>query len=505
MSNLRDRIIKFTKSENDTPVITAIAAGLYPLLFYYYSNFTLLNSWKQFAFFIIYFLVIPIVVFKIAHVAANRMAFFKPIQAYVLPILNFGWSAYLMVVITKGFSNKYIAVAVFLAVILAVLLRNHFKKIVVFQFLLAVMVAFPLCKYVFFDVENPSNWTTQPDDIENVKFKTTPNIYFIQPDGYANFSEINKGYYDYDNSGFKNFLLDHEFKLYDDYRSNYYSTLSSNSSMFAMKHHYHNYPSSKIREVYNARNVIVGDNAVLNILKNNNYKTHLLLDRSYMLINRPELAYDFCNMSADDLSYFSRGFQMSRDIFSDLKLIHENKNQEPNFYFLEELSPSHVTNKKSPGEIADIERDNYLNRVEETNVWLKNVINYIEQNDPNSLIVIAADHGGFVGMNTTLEAREKSTDRDLIYSIFTAQLAVKWPSGQAPNYDNQIKTPVNLFRVLFSYLSENETYLKHLQDDKSFIQIESGASFGVYEYINDKGEITFNRVSKKQANRVNYN
>lgn len=499
MSNLRDRIIAFTKSEKDTPVIAAIAAGLYPLLFYYYSNFTLLNSWEQFTFFVIYFLIIPIVIFKIAHVVVNRITFFKAIKVYVLPILNFGWSAYLMVIITKGFNYKYIAIAVFLAIVLAVLLRNHFKKLVVFQFLLAVMVAIPLFKYVFFDVENPSNWTTQPDDIENVKFTNTPNIYFIQPDGYANFSEINKGYYNYDNSNFKNFLLDHEFKLYDDYRSNYYSTLSSNSSMFAMKHHYHNYPNSKIREVYNARNVIVGDNAVLNILKNNNYKTHLLLDRSYMLINRPELAYDFCNMNADDLSFFSRGFQISRDIFSDLKLIHENNNKGPNFYFLEELSPGHVTNKKSPGEIADIERDKYINRLVETNEWLKNVVNFIEQKDPNCIMIIAADHGGFAGMNTTLEARTKLTNRDLIYSIFTAQLAIKWPNKQVPKYYDKIKTPVNLFRVLFSYLGENETYLKNMQDDKSFIQIESGAPFGVYECINEKGEVTFNRVSKNSA------
>ena len=41
--------------------------------------------------------------------------------------------------------------------------------------------------------------------------------------------------------------------------------------MFAMKHHYHNYPTYKIREVYNARDIIVGDNPVINILKNNNY------------------------------------------------------------------------------------------------------------------------------------------------------------------------------------------------------------------------------------------
>jgi hypothetical protein len=496
MRNLRDRIIAFAKSDKETPIISAIAAGLYPLLFYYYSNFSLLNSWEQFIFFVVYFLGVPILVFRLSAVLVKHISFLKRVQKFVLPILNLCWSAYLLVIITKGFDIKYIGVAVLLALVFAIVLLKYFKKIIVFQFLLAIMVAVPLFKYVFFEIESPDNWTKQPDNIKKVILKDKPNIYFIQPDGYANFSQIGKGYYNYDNSAFKNFLLEHDFKLYDDYRSNYYSTLSSNSSMFSMKHHYHNYPKTKIREVFNARNVIVGDNAVITILNNNNYKTHLLLDKSYMLINRAKLGFDYCNMNADSLSYFSRGFQMSGDIFSDLKALHKNAINEPSFYFLEELSPSHVTNKKSPGDIADIEREKYITRLEATNNWLIQVVSYLEEKDPNSLIIIAADHGGFVGMNTTLEARSKLSDRDLIYSIFTAQLAIKWPYGQAPTYDDKLKTPINLFRILFSYLSNNEIYLENLQDDKSYLQIESGAPFGVYEYINEEGEVVFNKVSK---------
>ena len=48
-----------------------------------------------------------------------------------------------------------------------------------------------------------------------------------------------------------------------------------------MKHHCYNYPINRVSELYNARNVIVGENPVLKVLKNNNYKTHLLLYKSY--------------------------------------------------------------------------------------------------------------------------------------------------------------------------------------------------------------------------------
>src|SRR5690606_22111929 len=121
-----------------------------------------------------------------------------------------------------------------------------------------------------------------------------------------------------------------------------------NSSMFGMKHHYHNFPKNKIRELYNARNVILGSNPVIDILKHNDYKTHILLGKSYLLMNRPSIQYDYCNIKLDELPYFSREFQISKDIKTDLKSLQISTSKSPSFYFLEQLSPSHVTNKKYP-------------------------------------------------------------------------------------------------------------------------------------------------------------
>lgn len=492
----RKKIYQFLESSKEYPVLAAVAAGLYPLLYYYYSNYTLLNSSEQVIFFISYFLIIPILCFVVVWYIVNKITYFKPVKKWALPICNFAWMSYLIVLIIKGFHTKYILLVVVIAIGLAIIMRKHFKKIIILQLLLSALVLFPLVNYMVFGIEKPDTWLTQPDAIEDVVFKIKPNIYFIQPDGYANTRELKQGYYKFDNSHFEDYLTANNFKIYQDYRSNYYSTLSSNSSAFGMKHHYHNFPKNKIREVYNARNVIVGNNPVINILKRNNYKTHLLLDNSYLLTNRPIIEYDYCNINLNELSYFSKGFQVSKEIKTDLESLQIDANTSSNFYFLEELSPGHVPNRKSPGDIANIEREKYLSRLQETNDWLKDLLDYINENDPNSLVIIAADHGGFVGMHSTLEARERLDDRNLIYSIFTAQLAIKWPNNLVPEYDDKLKTPVNLFRILFSYLSDNETYLKNLQDDSSYIQIEKGAPFGVYEYIDENGELVFNRVFK---------
>ncbi len=496
LKDTQNKIIAFIDSNKDYPLIAAIASGLFPILYYYNSNLTLINSWDQFLFFILFFLVFPIIGFRIAYFTFSKIGILKAYKKYCLPVLNFTYSAFLIVIITFGFQEKIILfTAVFIAIILALVLYKHLNKIIVFQFLMAILTLVLLIIYMS-SLTNPSDWMVHSDNIEQVVMKKKPNIYLIQPDGYANSSEIGKGYYQFDNSKFDNYLIQNNFKIYSDYRSNYYSTLSSNSSMFAMKHHYYNYPTGKIREVYNTRDVIAGDNSVIRILKNNSYKTFSILEKSYLLINRPKIFYDYCNIDFSEITYFSRGFQVSKNTKEDFKQAFSENKETHNFFFIEKIKPGHITNRKFPGKIASNEREKYLGKIKEANVWLKDILDFIINNDSNALIIIAADHGGFVGMNTTLESREKQTDRDLIQSIFTSQLAIKWPNDVS-GLEQDIRTPVNLFRIIFSVLSDDESFLKNQQDDKSYIQINKGAPFGVYEYINEEGEIVFNRVLKE--------
>lgn len=118
----------------------------------------------------------------------------------------------------------------------------------------------------------------------------------------------------------------------------------------------------------------------------------------------------------------------------------------------------------------------------------------IDEVDPEGLVVIMADHGGFVGMNATAEALVKMNDRDMIYSVFSSVMAVKWPNDIAPHYEGKLKSSVNLFRILFSYLSDDERYLEHLQEDASFLQVNEGAPEGTYKYIDNQGNIVFEKL-----------
>ena len=495
MKKLRAIFIAFIETNKQYPFLIALSSGLYPLLFYYNANYTLINSWSQFTFFVALFLMFPTVIFYFIYFLSRKIDLLQKFKNHIFTVLNFSWFGFLLLLITKGIKVNFLVVILLSAFGLGIFFRKHLHKIIVLQLFLAAFVSLQLVPDIYTNFTYSDAWKNQADDIENMVFKTRPNIYLIQPDGYASFSELSKPPYNFDNSDFDTYLNHKKFKSYQNFRSNYYSTLSSNSSLFSMKHHYYNTPNKSSNEVYNSRDHIVGKNPVLSILKNNDYKTFLLLHKSYLLVNRPKLAYDYCNIDYSELSFLARGFAIEKEIVEDLTHLVKTNTTTNNFFFIEHMSPGHVTPNKLDSKGIEGERQIYLDKLKESNLWLKSIISSIEENDKDALIIILADHGGFVGLEYTMETKIKQNNEAVVKSIFTTAFAVKWPDGTAPNYDGKLKTNVNLFRVLFTYLSGDESYLENLEEDKSYLKIHYGAPFGVYETIDENGNVVFDRHS----------
>jgi len=491
---MKKRILKFVNSEADYPVITGLASGLYPMLYTFGINYSQLNSWKQLAFYILFYILIPIITLWSFNLVLNTIKTLNTYKYRIITFVNISLFGGLLLVSTLNFKIKFLIVLLALALICALVLSKHIKKIVVFQFILAMTSLFVITPKLVKQINYSDDWLKQPDDILQVNFVKKPNIYFIQVDGYANSDHLDKGLYSFDNTLFNNYLAEEGFINYKDYRSNYYSTLSSNSSLFAMKHHYYCNPDKSFSEITNSRSQIVSKNSVLDILKNNNYKTNLLLDKYYFLLNRPNMGYDYCNISYNEVPFRYRGLGENRDLISDLKKVIVKNNLKPNFYFIQKLLPSHITNASGQINTVVSEREKYLNKLNQANIWLKQIVNIINNNDDNALIILTADHGGFVGFNSTIESRIKQSDSRLVHSIYTSLLAVKW-NGLKPDFDYKFKTPVNFFRILFSHLSQDKKYLNYLEEDSSYIIIDKGAPFGVYQYIDAEGNTVFNPLS----------
>tara|TARA_R110000850_G_scaffold16697_1_gene51688 strand:- start:28441 stop:29907 length:1467 start_codon:yes stop_codon:yes gene_type:complete len=486
------KFIAFLSKDSVLPLLAGLASGLYPWAFYYSNNFKFVNSLEHIYFFLIFFIVLPIISYYLIYflMRRNSLLLFKRV---VLPFVSSFVFFYLsMIALYAQVGYKKIALALFLAVVVAgvcAYVMNLYAKILVVQFLLVLTTFFTLYYHIKPYIFSSDQWLNQPEVIQNVAFKKKPNIYVIQPDGYVNFSELNKGHYNFDNSHFEQWLYDQDFVLYENFRSNYFSTLTSNSSMFAMKHHY--------LDLRDERKVIMDVNPVVKILNANGYKTHFFAEKPYLIVNRPNISFDYMNFDIEDIPYLSKGLKSNRDILEDLPLALEQE-EEANFYFFEKILPGHITTFKDLAKPKEIEREEYLDNLRKANEWLKEIITKISTHDPEAMIVIVADHGGYVGLEYTRQSHIKSQDRDLIYSGFSSALAIKWPGNDIPDERLQFKSSVNLFINLFAHLSEDYTLIEETQDDASYIEIKEGAPTGTYKVIDGEGNIVFEKYEPQK-------
>ncbi|HBR55200.1 MAG TPA: hypothetical protein DEA82_13855 [Flavobacteriaceae bacterium] len=472
--------------------VAGLAAGLYPMIFFYTNNFSLINSWKHFTFFLGLFLVVPTFGF-ITIQYLSRIAWVEQLKPKLFPFLNsVAFLCFIQICLYAKLQLWLTVGAVLVAGLIAFFLRKYFRKIIAIELLLALVGLFWLFPTIKNQWTYSNEWMLQPDDIEEVVFKKRPNVYYIQPDGYVNIDQMGKGAYQIDNSAYWDFLSENGFTIYSDVRSNYSSTLVSNSATFTMKHHYYN-NGFNFSEIANARKVIISDNAVLNSFKKNGYKTHFIAEASYLLTNFPKMGYDACNFDYNDIDMITDGFSKEEDITVPLEKFLQEDPDRSKFFFIEIFKPGHVSSSETQTLGAQKEFELYKENLRLSNERLKKIISMIQESDPNGLILIMADHGGYVGYEHMLEIRDKTLDRERLYSAFSTQLSIKWPNGEAPEIDKHFKSGINTFRILFSYLAEDNKYLNHLQDDGSYTIIKNGAPQGIYKVIDGEGNVVFEK------------
>lgn len=474
MSNFVER---FVKNEKEYPILAGAIVGVYMLLFYYSKNFDLANSHQQFLFFTGYFIALPALVCGLGYYFLRRSKFKNRARQvlFVLMLSFFGY--FISQHLGLPFSWKKITAIWIFAIVLLSFQFNNYKVAIVLIGLMSLFPAFTLGQVLLRNASARTDWNKQPDDIESVRFKKFPNVYYLQPDGYANAAALRNELYRYDNAGFDFWLSMQGFTHYENFRSNYNSTLKSNASSLNMKHHFAEENSlSK-----NANDYIIGENPVLNIFKNNGYKSFFITERPYLLMSRPKVAFDYTNFQPSELPYLQDGWSVFQPINDELKKQIETHKDSRNFFFVEKFDPGHIAVHKSYSHGREGERQLYLQKLKTANQWLQETIAFITDNDPNAIIIIAADHGGFVGFDYSWQMYDKITDKQLLESAFGAKLAIRWNDVRSKNYDAKLKTSVNLFRCLFSFLSEDKKYLNNLQPDASYNSYDKNDETKIYK------------------------
>ena len=481
--------LKKTKERLYRPWLVGLCAGLYPILFYVGNNYSLVNSWGHFMFFLTTFLVLPAISAELGAFLLKKKIGARSVDFW-LAFLGFGlFFFFIKTTLLEAPHRKITLLIIILAGVYAYYLGRHHHKLMILQGFMAIMALLPVLGQVYHNLSLSESWKEIPEEVLLVEFKVKPNIYLIQPDGLVNFSELTKGYYQFKDTTFESELTGMGFRHYPDFRSNYASTLSSNSALLMMKHHYYNFGTS-FSEALDARESIVSQNHVLTVLKNNGYQSNLISVAPYLLVNHPKLGFDRANFDYDDIGFLSQGFNIRADVTEDLERYMMQNPKQPQFYFIEFFNPGHIHGRQEMSLGADKERELWLESMKRGQTTTLDLVQSIQQHDPNALIILLADHGGFVGFEYTNQIYSQTQDRDLIYSIFSSQLSVKWPANLAPSEPLEFTTSVNVFRLLFGHMSQNQSILRNLEPDNSYVILNDETYKGVYQYIDSQGSIT---------------
>lgn len=471
--NIKERFNDFLTNSKDYPLLVGFISGFYPMVFFYSNNYESINSFQHLLFFSFLFLVVPAIGTYGFYKIFSYFPKLNPYKRHLLFVVIIEVTAiFLSQVYFLTIKKKLLLLLLLVVVFSSLRLYNSYKKIVFFVVLLS-LIPFVKCINIiaYKQFVDTLSWTKQADAIEKTKFVKSPNIYFLEPDGYAGKEAMLKAPYSYKDTIY-DWLESKSFTLYKDTKSNYPASLASNASMFAMKHHYLSKILSSPFEMQDARRIILGNSSVVKIFKNNDYKTFFIVEDGYFQQSFQKINYDFYNIQNSEIPFFSNDNNAKKDVYKDLKKYIESDSEKgkPKFYFVEKLFPHHID---CDGSGVENERRIYLKRVEIANVWLKKTIDLIEKNDPSGIIIIAADHGGWVGIEN-IDEMFLTKDKKLIRSIFSNLVAIKWNDNKHLEYDKELKSNVNIFRVMFSYLSEDKILLKHLEEDSSYTIRQDG-------------------------------
>jgi hypothetical protein len=307
--------------------------------------------------------------------------------------------------------------------------------------------------------------------VDSRKPKITPNIYLLIYDAYVvNEIMLSHGI---DNSAQEQYLEQLGFKIYS---HNYSLASDTENSMSRVL--------NASTELYGIpQKGCAGDGVVQNLLKGFGYKTYGIFPwvdcfRGYP----PSYDYSFpsTKSTANDLMngimmgefQFTIGFNdVSAEQYTEEKTkIFSEKTVFPKFIYAHALVPGHTQNSgQCLPDNGDVKI--YSERVQEANVMMKQDLKMLLANDPNSIIIVAGDHGPHMTKNcfgtgaawvagTSYPAYDISTINRLdIQDRFGAFLAIRWPTQDFEKYDN-ITVLQDMFPAIFAYMFQDPKLLE---------------------------------------------
>jgi hypothetical protein len=410
----------------------------------------------------------------------SRLAFHAALFSFLFILLPFINSYFVL-----NHADDLVLIVLFLVVSV---LFHCFEKQVTFNRLAFFAIAFSLASFVSiinnvinFNIYNNRKTISLPKQLESIDFKTTPNIYLFVYDGMPNCHIFD--YLSLPKNRLIEILNSYGFKIYN---NTYSLGASSIFSMAAMLNcSVNNYNSEKARDAYSG-------NSLANLtFGSKGYKTYNLLEDYftgiYAILNRKLVheTYPAVKIGMINLNFFmifingifqgrfkcnTKGLKM-RDCYTSegiQKRKHEIiMNGERKKLVVNHFNyPGHTQNS---GKCLPDEKDLWIRKLNIALDQMEKDFTAIQKYDSSAITIALSDHGPFLtGDCYNLFNWKENITADMIWDRVGTMIAIKWPDkDKATLYDRDLILNQDIFPVVFSYLSENDKYLK-IKPDRTF-------------------------------------
>jgi len=161
--------------------------------------------------------------------------------------------------------------------------------------------------------------------------------------------------------------------------------------------------------------------------------------------------------------------EVSRDKFlQEKRNIFSEESNNPKFIYTHSDLPRHSQNS---GVCRPNEVESYVERLRKANLEMRNDLETIIEHDPNSIVIVAGDHGPYLTKNCIATGEGGAYDISEIsrldiqdrYGVF---LAIRWPNSDFEEYDD-IAILQDLFPSIFAYIFEDPNLLNLRLEPKS--------------------------------------
>lgn len=472
----------------NSPLIFFFLLSIYPITFFMSANPTQYNL-NEFGFIISLIVAVCIILSFLIEVFYRIFNIkFKKKYAYLTlsVLLAFSPMHYVTQLIQP--SLFYFSIIYFILFLIAIYICKKNMQILNIVFLVINIMG--ICQYAYsiYDSNKKSEECVKfiPKQYSNLKLKSKPNIYYFYMESYHGL-EAMKDIFHFDNSEFYLFLKDKNFTIYNNTYSNYNYTLASLLSTFMMAHHFNKISLGNMDTHNRLLDLLSGssDNIVLNILRDNGYEINYYMgDR--LIVRRA------CYADYHDLDYsifdilqilgldkfgiklkFTK-YQLIKNISEQVdKFVHMLESsfprKKPQFFFVKvggDAGAISYVNHFPPyrpeidrAKLLEPYRANYVKNVEQGNQNLENIINLIIKNDPNSIIILLGDHGSDCithhdNIDAIYRALKVYNLETVTNSFFNVLCAIRFPNKENNKPEKRLISNVNIFRYIFSYLSE---------------------------------------------------